>query len=142
MNPFKTQLVQAFNVDWGDKEFGKAQFVERPKKEIQYFDIKEFVKVRKRSKMGIDDKSPGFGGSTPSFSSLMGGGMGNGMPKIPTFEEFMAARNSQKKENPFSNSTDTPQKPTMPTFDVDDLVKRIDAKIAELEAQEKEEVIQ
>lgn len=139
MNPFKTQLVQAFNVDWGDKEFGKAKFVERQKKEIQYFDIKEFVKVRKRSKMGIDDKSPGMGGSTPSFSSLMSGGTGNGMPKIPTFEEFMAARNSQKKENPVSNPAPAPQKPVMPTFDVDDLVKRIDAKIAELEAQEKEE---
>ena len=139
MNPFKTQLVQAFNVDWGDKEFGKAQFVERQKKEIQYFDVKEFVKVRKRSKMGMDEKSSGMGGSAPSFSSLMGGGMGNGMPKIPTFEEFMAARNSQKKEAPASNPTAAPQKPTMPTFDVDDLVKRIDAKIAELEAQEKEE---
>ncbi len=141
MNPFKTQLVQAFNVDWGDKEFGKAEFVARQKKEIQYFDVKEFVKVRKRSKMGIDDKAPGFGGGTPSFSSLMGGGMpsGNGMPKIPTFEEFMAARNNQKKEAGMQNPLPTPQKPTMPTFDVDDLVKRIDAKIAELEAQEKEE---
>lgn len=144
VNPFKTQLVQAFNVDWGDKEFGKAQFVERQKKEIQYFDVKEFVKVRKRSKMGIDDKGNG-GGSTPSFSSLMGGGMPggngmpNGMPKIPTFEEFMAARNSQKKENPNPSPAPIPQKPVMPTFDVDDLVKRIDAKIAELEAQEKEE---
>ena len=141
MNPFKTQLVQAFNVDWGDKEFGKAEFYEREKKEIQYFDIKEFVKVRKRSKMGVDDKNPGFGGGTPSFSSLMGGGMpgGNGMPKIPTFEEFMAARNGQKKEPAAPNPLTSTQKPVMPTFDVDDLVKRIDAKIAELEAQEKEE---
>lgn len=112
MNPFKTQLVQAFNADWGDKEFGKAEFFVREKKEIQYFDIKEFVKVRKRSKMGMDDKNPGFGGGTPSFSSLMGGGMpgGNGMPKIPTFEEFMAARNGQKKEA--SSPTAVPQKPS------------------------------
>lgn len=34
---------------------------------------------------------------------------------------------------------EAPKKPQMPSFDVDDLVKRIDAKIAELEAQEKAE---
>lgn len=140
MHPFKTQLAQAFNVDWGDKEFGKAEFSERPKREIKYFDIKEFVKVRKRSKMGIDDKTPGMPGNTPDFSSLMGGGLNGGpnpMPRIPTFEEFMAARNGQKKDA--ATNPEVPKKPVMPTFDVDDLVKRIDAKIAELEAQEKEE---
>jgi type IV secretion system protein VirD4 len=141
LNPFKTQLVQAFNVDWGDKEFGKAEFYEREKREIQYFDIKEFVKVRKRSKMGIDDKSSGFAGMgrpAPNFSSLMGDANNTPRetPKIPTFEEFMAARNGQKQAQPVE-----PKKPVMPTFDVDDLVKRIDAKIAELEAQEKEETL-
>lgn len=132
-HPFKTQLVQGFNVDWGDKDFGKAEFTTREKKEIQLFDIKEHVKVRKKSKMmdGLDPKKPGlldfnpFGGDRP-------------MPKIPTFEEFMAARNAGK--DPFARPKSSMQKPAGgPTFDVDDLVKRIDAKIAELEAQEKEE---
>ena len=38
-----------------------------------------------------------------------------------------------------ASSAIPPKKPQMPSFDVDDLVKRIDAKIAELEAQEKAE---
>lgn len=139
-NPFKTQLAQAFNIDWGDSEYGKAEFYKREKKEIQYFDIKEFVTVRKRSKMGMDGKDSKPSGGAPDFSSLFGGmggssgGFGGGMglpPKPPTFEEFMAQRN--KKE------TESVKKPNLPTFDVDDLVKRIDAKIAELEAQEKAE---
>lgn len=142
-HPFKTQLVQAYTVDWGASNFGKAELYSREKKEIQLFDIKEFVKVRKRSKMGIDGK-PGtspMGGGAPDFSSLVGGGLGNmggsmqTPPRIPTFEEFMAARNANKPPQP----TEMPKKTQMPTFDVDDLVKRIDAKIAELEAQEKAE---
>lgn len=142
-HPFKTQLVQAYTVDWGTSQFGKAELYSREKKEIQLFDVKEFVKVRKRSKMGIDGKtgtSP-MGGGVPDFSSLVGGGlgsMGGGMqtpPRIPTFEEFMAARNGNKPPQ----QAEPAKKPQMPTFDVDDLVKRIDAKIAELEAQEKAE---
>lgn len=174
-HPFKTQLVQAYTVDWGSSQFGKAELYSREKKEIQLFDVIEFVKVRKRSKMGIDDKNgnpSGIpGGGAPSFASLAGGGFG-GMgtpPKIPTFEEFMAARNAQKAAAannlnnptnpinpgnignatnpintgnpnfPMSGAQNLPKKPAMPSFDVDDLVKRIDAKIAELEAQEKAE---
>lgn len=171
-HPFKTQLVQAYTVDWGSSQFGKAELYSREKKEIKLFDVIEFVKVRKRSKMGIDDKngaSAGLpGGGAPSFASLAGGGFG-GMgtpPKIPTFEEFMAARNAQKAAAannlntpinsvnpgnvgnplisgnpnfPMPGSNALPKKPSMPSFDVDDLVKRIDAKIAELEAQEKAE---
>lgn len=164
-HPFKTQLVQAYKVDWGSSGFGKADLYTREKKEIQLFDVIEFVKVRKRSKMGIDEKNGNApaGGGAPSFASLASGGFG-GMgtpPKIPTFEEFMAARNAQKNaqaagKNPLGNlptgmpnagaqpvgsgqQAIAPKKPLMPSFDVDDLVKRIDAKIAELEAQEKAE---
>lgn len=163
-HPFKTQLVQAFKVDWGSSSFGKAELYSREKKEIQLFDVIEFVKVRKRSKMGIDEKNgSNAGGGAPSFASIASGGFG-GMgtpPKIPTFEEFMAARNAQKAAAANANQTGAsqtgipsglpngmggqtpqaiaPKKPQMPSFDVDDLVKRIDAKIAELEAQEKAE---
>ncbi len=151
MHPFKTQLAQAFNIDWGDKEFGKAEFPVREKKEIALFDVKEFVKLRKKSKMANDAMNPkslagGFDGlppmpdAKPDFTNLMSSGLNNmsSSPKgfggaIPTFEEFMAAKNANKTE-PKKES-----KPNMPTFDVDDLVKRIDAKIAELEAQERAE---
>ena len=137
LHPFRTKLKQGFDTDWGDSEFGKADFVEREKKDIQLFDVKEHVKLRKKSKMmdGIDNKGPG---GAPDFASLMNGGLsnmsGSGLPpKIPTFEEFMAARNGGANKDAHTS------KPAMPSFDVDDLVKRIDAKIAELEAQEKAE---
>ncbi len=145
MHPFKTQLAQAFNIDWGDKEFGKAEFTHREKKDINLFDVKEFVKIRRKSKMMNEMDNPknlagGFPSGQPDFTNLMSSGLNNmgDKPKgfntpIPTFEEFMAARNGGKT---------TPKKetkPNMPSFDVDDLVKRIDAKIAELEAQEKAE---
>lgn len=150
LHPFKTKLAPAYNIDWGDKEFGKAEFVKREKKEIQLFDVKEHVKVRKKSKMmdSLDPKK-----ATPDFTNLMSSGLNSagdrpaGMPpKIPTFEEFMAARNGGAKPSSFGENrvspTPTPSGPPksgMPSFDVDDLVKRIDAKIAELEAQEKAE---
>lgn len=150
LHPFKTKLAPAYNIDWGDKGFGKAEFTTREKREIQLFDIKEHVKLRKKSKM-MDSLDPKKG--TPDFTNLMNSGLNNagdrpmGMPpRIPTFEEFMAARNGGvKPTSPGATpitSTPTPSSPAkagMPSFDVDDLVKRIDAKIAELEAQEKAE---
>ena len=143
MNPFKTKFKSSYNTDWGVGDLGKAEFVAREPKEIQYFDIKEFVKLRKKSKMNEDSKKisngfEGFGGGLPiGGMNGMPGGLGEfspmgGMsepPRIPTFEEFMASRNKDNNK----------PKPAMPTFDVDDLVKKIDAKIAELEAQEREE---
>ena len=136
MHPFKTKLKQGFDTDWGDKEFGKAEFYEREKQPIQLFEIKDFVKVRKRSKMGLDDDKGGIPGGGSPFANLMGGGLSSmdtaQKPRIPSFEEFMASRNN-------TNARPNLPRPDAPTFDVDDLVKRIDAKIAELEAQEKAE---
>ena len=134
MNPFRTKLKQGFDTDWGDSEFGKADFPTREKKEIQLFDVKEFV--RKRKNIKDDGKGMNPLGNNP-FANPFGGG---DAPRIPTFEEFMAARNAKKEsEQKAAASTPIENKPKMPTFDVDEMVKRIDAKIAELEAQEKEE---
>ena len=147
LHPFKTVLKQGFNTDWGDSEFDKhAEFVEREKTEIKYFDLKNFVTVRKRSK-GEDitqQKSPfgGMGGNPfGGGASPFGGGAnpfgGGGGAKIPSFEEFMAQRNKEKAER----AKMEPVKPDMgkPNFDIDDLVKRIDAKIAELEEEQRRE---
>lgn len=137
MNPFRIKLKQGFDTDWGDSEFGKAEFPTRETKEIQLFDVKAFV--RKRKNIKDDDKAPNPFGNTPNpFANPFGGG---DAPKIPTFEEFMAARNAKKAEEAKNNNVNPKpeSKPKMPTFDVDAMVKRIDAKIAELEAQEKEE---
>ena len=141
-HPFRTKLKQGFDTDWGDKEFGKAEFITREKKEIELFDVRDFVQKRRRGK-GLDDKAPAGGSGGPTrFSDIMKQGSESmskpaEAPKIPTFEEFMAARNAKQAEK--EGKPAAAPKPVLPTFDVDSLVKRIDAKIAELEAQEKAE---
>ena len=159
-HPFRTQLKQGFNTDWGDSEYGKADFYEREPHELKLFDVKEFVTLRKKSKSGGNDKKP-MPGSLSELASIgmngmnplggMGGmnplgGMGGmnpmsglgSMPSssqvnrpIPSFEEFLAERNKKEAQSTRPNR--------MAPFDVDELVKRIDAKIAEMEAQEKAE---
>ncbi len=73
-NPFRTKLKQAFNIDWGDKEWAQpAELPTREMKEVAIFDIKNYVDVRRRSQMGKND-SPFGGGSPFGGSSPFGGG--------------------------------------------------------------------
>ncbi|MBR6072913.1 MAG: type IV secretory system conjugative DNA transfer family protein [Bacilli bacterium] len=155
-NPFRTHIKPAWQVDWGDKEFNQpAEFPLREEREVALFDLKNFVDVRKRSDMKKGGESSPFGGGLggpggisdpfanssrpsgglPSFADIMSGGMSglnsssNSNPnRIPTFEEFVAARNANK-----------PTMNTKPKVDIDDLVKKIDAQIAKLEEEERQE---
>ena len=116
MMPFKTKLTPDFKMDWGRK-YPKAEFPIRERVPLDLFDVREFVKEKKKEKMksmfGGEESGSLFGGSTPpSF----GGGMG-GSP-------FMF-------DNPFA-----PSPSQNSSFNVDDLVKKIDEKIAELEKEE------
>lgn len=116
MMPFKTKLTPDFKMDWGRK-YPKAEFPTRERVPLDLFDVREFVKEKKKEKMksmfGGEESGSLFGGSTPSS---FGGGMG-GNP-------FMF-------DNPFALS---PSQKT--SFNVDELVKKIDEKIAELEKEE------
>ncbi len=116
MMPFKTKLVPNFKMDWG-KTYGKAVFPTRERRSVELFEIREFVKAKKKEKMNEmlsgPDMSSMFGGSS------LGGSPFGGMGGLPSFGSS-------------SNSSDS-------GFNVDDLVKRIDAKIAELEEEEKKE---
>lgn len=150
-NPFRTHIKPAWQVDWGDKDFNQpAEFPLREEREVALFDLKNFVDVRKRSEMKKNDNSSPMGGGPglsdpfasarpagglPSFADIMSGGMNglnnnsNSNPnRIPTFEEFVAARNANK-----------PPMNTRPKVDIDDLVKKIDAQIAKLEEEERQE---
>ena len=159
-NPFRTKLKQAFNIDWGDGEWKQpAELPTREPKEVALFDVKNYVDVRKRSEMKKNGGTSPFGANpfagsnpfgggnpfggtaaqnpfaqtskqAPSFTDIMAGGMAglsNEPKKFPTFEEFMAERNKQ----PMPNSR--------PKIDIDDLVKKIDAQIARLEEEERQE---
>ena len=117
--PFKTKLVPNYKMDWG-KKYEKATFPEREKREIKLFDIREFVKEMKKKKMAEMMNSGDEGGM--GYNPMMGR-MAN-----PLFGPNPFAMNSPYSEGP-SNKEDS--------FNVDDLVKRIDAKIAELEEEER-----
>ncbi len=131
LNPFKTKLKPSYEINWG-QTYPKADFSERKRGEIGIFDIKEFVKSKKQDKV-----MSSFGSMPP-----MGNGFhfGDTMPNNPfiananmsnPFENSkppMGSKDSLNQPNPFAGEND---------FDVDDLLKRIDAKIAELEEEER-----
>ena len=113
--PFKTKLTPNFKMNWGHS-FPKATYPEREKKEVKIFDLKSFVTKRREDKINNmlngDVSSSGRPTSNP-----FGGGT--------SFNPFMPSGDSK-----LSNGGG---------FNVDDLVKRIDAKIAELEEEERQE---
>ena len=133
--------------------FGKGEFPEREKKEVQLFDIREFVKERKKKKMeemmSSSDLDPSGGMSNPfggmggnPFAGMGGnpfGGMGGnpfaGMGRNPfAGKPSDGGINSLLGAGGGSNTS-----PDNGSFNVDDLVKKIDAKIAELEEEERKE---
>ena len=134
--PFKTKMTPDFKIDWG-KTYPKAVFTEREKVPVQTFDIKTFVKEQKKQKLLEMMNSTGLGNSSDD------GG-------IPSFvPPNLFANNKRPEPNPFTMDMEAPTKlpinkaleptkkePPMPSFDVDELVKKIDAKIAELEKEE------
>jgi len=114
MRPFKTKLKYHFKMDWGmDKQ--EAEYPIRKQQPVQIFDLKSFVEKQREQK--INDMLNG-NSSDKKMSSPMG--MPGGFPPPGLFGP---------KEN---------KKPSG-GFNVDDLVARIDAKIAELEEEERKE---
>ena len=118
MMPFKTKVVYDWKIDWGYKR-ENAAYPTREKQAIALFDLKGFVDKKRESK--LNDMMNSFN-----------------VPKA--------------NDNPFINQRPQEPKPFMPnfgsksmdedSFDIDALVKRIDAKIAELEEQEKLEQLE
>ena len=130
--PFKTKMTPDFKIDWG-KTYPKAVFADREKVPVHTFDIKQFVKEQKKKKLIEMMNASDMG--IPSDNG------GAGMPSFLPPNLF-----AKKEPSPFSDNTpkqavnknlETPKKePEIPNFDVDELVKKIDAKIAELEKEE------
>lgn len=116
MNPYKVKIIPSFKIDFNEKDYGKAEHSLRERKEVQCFDVKEFVKNQKREKL---------------FETLNQNKKENPFDdKIP-FDDKVPFGN---KEEPGDKGPSP--KPNM-GFNVDDLVKRIDAKIAALEEEER-----
>jgi len=126
--PFKTKLTPNWQMDWG-KTYEKATYPTREKKPVELFDIREFVKEQKKKKMNE------MMGQNPEDGRGMQGPMGN-----PMFggNPFLGGA-PMGGMNPFGMPSQTPSSSSGGGFNVDDLVKRIDAKIAELEEEERKE---
>lgn len=127
--PFKTKLTPNFlleqNNAWG-KQYEKATYPNREKQEIHLFDIKKFVDEKSNEKFesllggkSNGDMPPMFGGF-PGMGSSMPPMFGGGIPSTPPM---------------FKDKTNEPSGGF--NFNIDEMVKRIDAKIAELEEEEK-----
>lgn len=126
LNPFKTRLKPSYEVNWGNK-YPKAEYTEREKKEISLFDIKQFVNEKRKEK-GLN--SGMFGSPFPNSFS-------NPMP-MPDFKMPSNDINSPKN-NPFAQSNISNPFNEGNDIDIDELLKKIDAKIAELDEEEKRE---
>ena len=116
-DPFKTKLKGVNEYNWNIPEYPKGVYPEREKQAINTFDLKEFVKEKKKDTMG-----PGF---NPFMQSPRTNERQFPRP-MPPFgpnanKNIMSGGNNNKDE-----------------FDVDELIKKIDAKIAELEKEEEE----
>ena len=127
--PFKTKLTPEYKMNWG-KNYPKVSINDVPpreRQEVKTFDVRKFVdeKIKKNKDNLLD-----FAG---------GGGSPIGLPffqNTPSSNPFM----SNIPERPFQpfSSTNSFSPKEEDTFDVDDIVKKIDAKIAQLEKEEEE----
>jgi len=113
--PFKTTLTPNFEMVkqdlWG-KNYGLADYPKREKGIVSIFDLKKHVEEKRQKK--IED--------------MLGG---KGLDSKPDMNPRTSTRDMPFGGRPLP----TPDK----DFNVDEIVKRIDAKIAELEAEEKAE---
>ncbi len=109
--PFKTKLTPEYKMEWEHKykETSVNNIKQRDRKNVEMFDVREFVKKEKQ------DSNP-FG-SMPTFPGMpFGGGM----------------------DSPFSGMFDSkPRNDVNSKIDVDKILANLDAKIAEIEAEEK-----
>ena len=105
VDPFQTKLKGVNEYNWNIPQYEKAQYPSREKRTINLFDLKTFVKDKKKDLM-VNSGFPNM--ESPSI--------------IPPFQRKPLI-NPKQEDN---------------EFDVDELIKKIDAKIAELEKEEAE----
>ncbi len=119
MPPFKTKLTPDYKMSWGRpfKLASLSNITPREKREVKTFDIREFVKNKKKENALNSSPFPGFGG-------FDGGNPFGGSSFPPPFPGLFENNNL-----PPSNDESK--------IDVDKILQNLDAKIAEIEAEEK-----
>ena len=132
LSPFKTKYTPNFKMDWGHPKV-EATYPEREKKEVQLFDVKEFTKKKKSDKIknSLNDKGSSFpapGGSNP-FRGSMDNPFTSG-PKDPfgSMDDSFGAPAPKNEGGLFGGLGGG--------IDLDAMMRDIDKKIAELDAEE------
>lgn len=133
MMPFKTKLTPNWKMEkenaWG-KSYGKAEYPIREKEPIHLFDLKKFVDEKMNEKMMSE-----FGPDSGNMFGMpnMFGGINPNIPVPPMFNNTSSSNN--QIPDFFGGNKQNGQN----GINVDDLIKKIDAKIAEIEEEEKKE---
>lgn len=133
MMPFKTKLTPNWKMEkenaWG-KSYGKAEYPIREKEPIHLFDLKKFVDEKMNEKMMSE-----FGPDSGNMFGMpnMFGGINSNIPVPPMFNNTSSSNN--QIPDFFGGNKQNGQN----GINVDDLIKKIDAKIAEIEEEEKKE---
>lgn len=121
LDPFKTTIKGVDEYDWNIPVYDKSGYPERQKNAISIFDLKKYVKDKKANAINDTLASP-----SNVFKPTMP------MPPVSN-------RIPSTSYNPFDFSQPkSAPKVKDEEFDVDELIKKIDAKIAELEKEEEE----
>lgn len=141
MPPYRTKLTPNFKMNWG-KTYPKVDLFNIPfrkKREVQVFNVKEFVdkKRKERNMLAFGQSGNGVGGALP-YSSR---GAFNGSLPFGEAQNFDNLFNSVSNNRPNSQPLNDLLKDddtSMPKLDMEDIISKIDAKIAELEKSELE----
>ena len=166
--PLRTKFLPFWCTDFGygknAENVPPAKLPEHEQMEIKMFDIREYVKKKKeedRAKNMANPNNPfGPAGGANPFANPGGGMFGANpfgpMPSSAPANPFASNNNpfgasanpfaapateAQSKPSPFGDilKDSKPSEPSKEEFDIDDLVKKLDAKIAELEKEEEEQ---
>ena len=126
MQPFKTSFTPDFKIDWGRK-YGPIEYPEREKKPVAVFDVREFVKEKRQQKI----KEMMANGGSPNPTGGMMPNMNSAYPGMPPMSNQNSGFSSHQPSNPTLRNMQGPD------INMDELIKKIDAKIAEIEEEEK-----
>ncbi len=130
-NPFKHSFVPDFKIDWGGKKYPKAKYNEREKRKIEVFDIREFVKAKKNEKLN------------EMMASINKDKKDDDAKKASPDMDFGYSPDMDFGYSPFGfngeNNKPTEKRNSKPDLSVSDLVAKIDAKLNEIEEEERKE---
>lgn len=150
--PLRTKFLPFWDTDFGNGKNNanvkKATLPTHEQRPIKLFDIREFVKKKKDEKRnelfgGVAGANPFGGGMSPNPFGGISESNPFGSPSTQTNDPlapFGSAPQSSTPFNPFGGISETSSTNSVSPdaeMNIDDMMKKIDARIAELEAEEK-----